>query len=326
MRRIGLAVILALSLTLVPVTTDAQQAANVPRIGFLGLASAATYGKQMEALRAGLRDQGYVEGKNVVIEYGWAEGKYDRLPDLAGELVRLKVHVLVTHGTPGALAAKRATTTVPIVVATSADAVASGIVKSLARPDGNVTGLTFFVPEVNAKRVEILHEAFPSVNRMAVVVNPDNPAMGPITQAMQLTARSVKIALQQFPVRRPSEFDGAFSAMTRSRLEAVVITEEPMFQGNAGVLAALATQKRLPSAGFKEFAEAGGLFGYGADILELFGRSAYFVARILKGAKPGDLPVEQPTKFELVINLKTAEALGLTIPQSVLVRADQVIQ
>ena len=326
MRLIGLAVVLALGLALSPVAGDAQQAANVPRIGFLGLASAAIFGKQMEALRAGLRDQGYVEGKNVVIEYRWAEGKYDRLPDLAGELVRLRVDVLVTHGTPGALAAKRATTTVPIVVATSADAVAAGIVKSLAWPGGNVTGLTFFVPEVNAKRVEILNEAFPSVSRVAVVVNPDNPAMGPITQTMEITARSVKIALQQFPVRGPSEFAGAFSAMTRSRFGAVVITEEPMFQANAGVLAALATQKRLPSAGFKEFAEAGGLFGYGADILGLFRRSAYFVDKILKGAKPTDLPVEQPTKFELVINMKTAKALGLTIPQALLLRADQIIE
>jgi putative ABC transport system substrate-binding protein len=280
----------------------------------------------VEALRAGLRDLGYLEGKNVVIDYRWAEGKYDRLSDLAGELVRLRVDVLVTHGTPGALAAKRATTTIPIVVATSADAVASGLVESLARPGGNITGSTYFIPELNAKRLEIFKEPFPHTSRMAVLVNPDNPAMVPIIQAMEVTARSLKMGLQQFPVRGPNEFDGVFSAMTKSRVDAVAIIEEPMFQANAGVLAGLAMQKRLPSAGFKEFAEAGGLLGYGVDIVGLFRRAAYFVDKILKGAKPGDLPVEQPTTFELVINLKTAKALGLTIPQSLLLRADEVIQ
>jgi putative ABC transport system substrate-binding protein len=227
---------------------------------------------------------------------------------------------------PGALAAKRATTTIPIVVATSADAVASSLVESLARPRGNMTGSTYFIPELSAKRLEIFKEPFPHTSRMAVLVNPDNPAMVPIIQAMEGTARSLKMGLQQFPVRGPNEFDGAFSAMTKSRVDAVTIIEEPMFQANAGVLAGLAMQKRLPSAGFKEFAEAGGLLGYGVDIVGLFRRAAYFVDRILKGAKPADLPIEQPTKFELVINLKTAKALGLTIPPSVLGRADEVIQ
>jgi putative tryptophan/tyrosine transport system substrate-binding protein len=309
-----------------PPAAEAQPTGKVPRIGFLGLASASSFGKQVEALRAGLRDLGYLEGKNVVIDYRWAEGKYDRLSDLAGELVRLGVDVLVTHGTPGALAAKRATTTIPIVVATSADAVASGLVESLARPRGNITGSTYFIPELSAKRLEIFKEPFPHTSRMAVLVNPDNPAMVPIIQAMEGTARSLKMGLQQFPVRGPNEFDGAFSAMTKSRVDAVAIIEEPMFQANAGVLAGLAMQKRLPSAGFKEFAEAGGLLGYGVDIVGLFRRAAYFVDRILKGAKPADLPIEQPTKFELVINLKTAKALGLTIPPSVLGRADEVIQ
>jgi putative ABC transport system substrate-binding protein len=309
-----------------PLIGEAQQTAKVPRIGFLGLASASSFGKQVEALRAGLRDLGYLEGKNVVIDYRWAEGKYDRLSDLAGELVRLRVDVLVTHGTPGALAAKRATTTIPIVVATSADAVASGLVESLARPGGNITGSTYFIPELNAKRLEIFKEPFPHTSRMAVLVNPDNPAMVPIIQAMEVTARSLKMGLQQFPVRGPNEFDGVFSAMTKSRVDAVAIIEEPMFQANAGVLAGLAMQKRLPSAGFKEFAEAGGLLGYGVDIVGLFRRAAYFVDRILKGAKPADLPIEQPTKFELVINLKTAKALGLTIPPALLLRADRLIE
>jgi putative ABC transport system substrate-binding protein len=219
-----------------------------------------------------------------------------------------------------------ATTTIPIVVATSADAVASGLVESLARPGGNITGSTYFIPELNAKRLKIFKEPFPHTSRMAILVNPDNPAMVPIIQAIEVTARSLKMGLQQFPVRGPNEFDGVFSAMTKNRVDAVAIIEEPMFQANAGVLAGLAMQKRLPSAGFKEFAEAGGLLGYGVDIVGLFRRAAYFVDKILKGAKPGDLPIEQPTKFELVINLKTAKALGLTIPPSLLGRADEVIQ
>jgi ABC-type uncharacterized transport system substrate-binding protein len=324
MRLIGL--VLTLSLFLVPLAAETQQTAKVPRIGFLGLASASSFGKQVEALRAGLRDLGYLEGKNVVIHYRWAENKYERLSDLAGELVRLRVDILVTHGTPGALAAKRATTTIPIIVAGSADAVASGLVESLARPGGNITGSTFFIPELNAKRLEIFKETLSHTSRMAVLVNPDNPGMVPIIPAMELAASSLKVGLQQLPMRGPNEFDGAFSAMTKSRVDAVVIIEEPMFQAYAGVLAGLAMKKRLPSAGFKEFAEAGGLLGYGVDILGLFRRVAYFVDRILKGVPPAQLPVERPTKFELVINMKTAKALGLTIPQSVLGRADEIIQ
>jgi putative tryptophan/tyrosine transport system substrate-binding protein len=326
MRLIGLAVVITLNLLLAPLAAETQQTAKVPRIGFLGLASASSFGKQVEALRAGLRDLGYLEGKNVVIHYRWAENKYERLSDLAGELVRLRVDILVTHGTPGALAAKRATTTIPIVMAGSADAEASGLVESLARPGGNITGSTFFIPELNAKRLEIFKETFSHTSRMAVLVNPDNPGKVPIIQAMEFTARSLKVGLQQLPVRGPNEFDGAFSAMTKSRVDAVVIIEEPMFQAYAGVLAGLAMQKRLPSAGFKEFAEAGGLLGYGVDILGLFRRVAYFVDRILKGVPPAQLPVERPTKFELVINMKTAKALGLTIPQTLLLRADQVIE
>jgi putative tryptophan/tyrosine transport system substrate-binding protein len=324
--RAALTVILALGLLGAPLAAQAQPAGKVWRIGFLGLASPSIFEKQVEALRAGLRDLGYLEGKNVVIEYRWAEGKYDRLSDLAGELVRLGVDVLVTHGTPGALAAKRATTTIPIVVATSADAVASGIVESLSRPGGNVTGLTYFIPELNAKRLEIFKEIFPRTGRMAILVHSQNPAMTPIMQAVGPIATAFKIGLQQFPVRGPDEFEAAFSAMTNSRVDAVVIIEDPTFQANAGVLAGLAVQKRLPSTGFKEFAEAGGLLGYGIDIVGLFRRAAYFVDRILKGAKPGELPVERPTKFDLVVNLRTAKALGLTIPPSLLLRADQVIE
>src|SRR5262245_429196 len=322
-----LAVILLLvALLAVPVGVEAQQTAKTHRIGFLGLPSASAFEKQVEALRAGLRDLGYLEGKNVFIEYRWAEGKYDRLSTLADELVRLRVEVLVTHGTPGALDSRRATTAIPIVVATSADAVASGLVESLARPGGNLTGSTYFIPEMSAKRLEILKETFPHTTRTAVLVNPDNPAMTPIIQAMELTAKSLRIGLQQFPVRGPSEFAGSFSAMTKSRVDAVAIIDEPMSQANAGMLAGLAMQNRLPSVGFKEFAEAGGLLGYGVDIIGLFRRAAYFVDRVLKGVPPADLPVERPTSFKVVVNLKTAKVLGLTIPPSVLARADEVIE
>ena len=317
---------LAGGLLAAPLAAEAQPAGKLYRIGFLGSVSAFGYAKQVEALRAGLRDLGYLEGKNIVIEYRWAEGKYDRLADLAAELVRLKVDVLVTHGTPAGLAAKRATTTIPIVIATSADAVTSGLVASLARPGGNVTGSSYFVPELNAKRMEFLKEAFPHTRRMAVLLNPDNPAMVPILQALELTAGSLKVALQQFAVRGPNEFDGAFSAMTKSQVDAVAIIEDSVFQANAGAIAGLTVEKRLPSTGFKEFAEAGGLMAYGPSIPHLFRRAAVYVDKILKGAKPADLPVEQPTKFELVINLKTAKALGLTIPPSLLQRADQVIE
>ena len=277
-------------------------------------------------MRAGLRDLGYVEGKNIVIEYRWAEGNYDRLPDLAAELVRLKVDVLVTHGAPGTRAAKRATTTVPIVMATGGDAVATGLVASLARPGGNITGSTFFALEINAKRLELLKEAFPRTKRVAILLHPDNPINGPLLQAMERTAKSLKVELQQFEVRGPNDFNGAFSAMVKKRMGAVVIPEYSMFFGNAGAIADLASKQQFPSIGFKEIAEAGVLMGYGVNNPELWRRTAVFVDKIFKGAKPGDLPIERATKFELIVNMKTARALGVKIPYSILLRADKVIE
>ena len=303
-----------------------QQPAKIVRIGFLGVESASGYTSRVDALRAGLRELGYVEGKNMVIEFRWADGKNDRLPELAAELVRLKVDVLVTHAVPGTRAAKEATTTIPIVTAVVADPVALGLVASLARPGGNITGSTFFYAELTAKRLELLREVFPRTRYVAVLLNPLNPAQALNFQAMEITARPLKVGLQKFEVRRPNEFESAFSAMAKKRVDAVAIVEDPMFLANAKGLADLAAKQRLPSIGFNEFAESGGLIGYGANLFELFRRAAYFVDRILKGAKPADLPVEQPTKFELVVNLKTAKALGIKIPQSILVRADRVIE
>ena len=304
-----------------------QRLVNVHRIGFLGATSIAAYKSRVDAVRAGLRDLGYVEGKNLVMEFRWADGMYDRLPNLAAELVRLKVDVIVTGGTPGTRAAKQATTTIPIVMAVSGDAVATGLIASLARPGGNITGTTYFDPELAAKRLELLKEAVPRATRVGVLTNPDNPqTMGTTLQYIRLAAESLKLKLSIFEARSPNEFDHIFSAMVESRVDAVAVMDDGMFIANQRAIADIAANKRLPLTGAKDLAETGGLIGYGVDFVQTYYRAAYFVDRILKGTKPGDLPVEQSAKFELVINLKTAKALGLTIPQSLLQRADQLIQ
>jgi putative ABC transport system substrate-binding protein len=314
------------SLLTLPLPVLAQQPAKVSRLGFLGQTSASNTADRLEALRAGLRDLGYVEGKNIAIEYRWADGKYDRLPELAAELVRLKVDILLTTGTPGARAAKGATTTIPIVLVVAGDPVAGGIVADLARPGGNVTGSTAFGPELMGKQLELLKGAIPRITQVAILLNADNPVFELDFKAMSPTAKSLKLELQEVKVRAPGDFERAFAAMAKRRIDAVVIQAEGMLNANARALADLAVKHRLPAAGIKEFAEAGGLIGYGVDTVELYRRAAYFVDKILKGAKPADLPVEQATKFELIINIRTAKAIGLTIPQSLLLRADRVIQ
>ena len=310
-----------------PLGSLAQQKGKVWRIGFLGAATASGSARRVEALRAGLRDLGYVEGKNIVIEFRWAEGNYERLPQLAAELVRLKVDVLVTAGTPSILAAKSATTTIPIVMASGGDPVATGLVTSLARPGGNVTGMAGFSPELMVKRLELLKDVFPRARQVAVLFNPDNPSHIKISlPVMDAAAKSLKLELHQFGARGPSEFESAFAAMAKRRVDAVVTSQDSMLTDNAGAIANLAARMRLPSVGFPEFAEAGGLMAYGVNRVEFFRRAAYFVDRILKGARPGDLPVEQATRFETVLNLKSAKALGLQFPQAVLARADRVIE
>jgi len=309
-----------------PLAAFAQQAGKIARIGFLGAASASGYAKQLDGFRLGLRDFGYMEGKNIVLEYRWAEGNYAQLAELAAELVHSKVDVIVTHGTPGTRAAKGATTTIPIVMAISGDAVATGLVVSLPRPGGNITGSTFFGPELSAKQIELLKEILPRITRVAVLVNPDNPVIGPMSKAMEITTKSLNLGLQQFAVRGPNEFENAFSAMVQKSVEAVAIQEDGMLNANVRTAGDLAMRKRLPLIGNTEVPRAGGVLGYGVNFPEVFRSAAYFVDNILKGAKPADLPVQQPTKFELVINLKTAKALGITIPQSLLSRADEVIQ
>ena len=308
---------------------EAQQAAKVPRIGLLA-GTLAVGSRTVEAFRQGLRDLGYVEGRNLVIEYRDAEGKLERLPALAAELVALKVDVIVASNTPAALAAKQATRTLPIVFASAADPVTSGLVTSLARPGGNVTGLSTLAPELVGKRLEQLKQAVPGVSRVAVLWQPgalDERTEKDMLKAAEVAARALGVRLQFVEARGPADFDRAFSDMTRARAGALTVLPSAMFVNERRRLVDLAAKNRLPAVyPQREYVDAGGLMAYGANLADLFRRAATYVDKILKGAKPGDLPVEQPTKFELVINLKTANALGITIPQSVLLRADRVIE
>ena len=325
-RRRALILILLCALLTVPLAAGAQQPSKTPVIGFLGVESAAGYARQVEALRAGLRDLGYVEGKTIVIEFRWAEGKLDRLAGLAAELVRLKVDIIVTHSGPGVRAAKQATRTIPIVMGSvGGDLVASGLVASLARPGGNITGSASISMELGAKRLELIKEADPRTQRVAVLQGPATRAAPP-DQRLETAARLLKLELHKFAVRESSELDTAFAAMTKRGVDAVFVYQETMLITNAKRIADLAVKRRLPSIGAMDFPEAGGLIGYGQNPADAFRHAAYFVDKILKGAKPADLPIEQPAKIELIINLKTAKALGLTIPPSLLLRADEVIQ
>ena len=333
MRRIVLAVALAFSVLLAPLAADAQQAAGkVYRIGFLSVLGAPTPSTPagvLEAFRQGLRELGWVEGQNIVIDYRFAEGRFDRLPDLAAELVRLKVDIIVAVATQGVAAAKNATETIPIVmISGSADPVGLGFIASLARPGGNVTGLSYSVgPEILGKGLELLKEIVPKVRRVAILSNPASPVQPLFIREVKVAARSLGVQLQLLEARGPNEFDGAFAAMAKERVGALLVVADGLFILHRTRLADLAARSRLPAIyGYREHVEAGGLMSYGSSLRDLWRRAATFVDKILKGAKPGDLPVEQPTKFELVINLKTAKALGLTIPQTILLRADEVIQ
>jgi putative ABC transport system substrate-binding protein len=317
---------LAGSLLAAPLAAEAQQRGKVPRIGYMGLVSAASHASRVEAFRAGLRDLGYIEGKTILIEFRWAESVYDRLPALAAELVRLNVDVLVTHGSAGALAAKQATSTIPIVITAVADILALGLVSSLSRPGANVTGLTFFNPDIAAKRLELLKEFAPSLSKAAILLNPNNPSNVLIIQGLETTAKVLKGQLQRFEVKAPSELDRAFTAMAQQHIGAVMIHEDTMLIANAKAIADLAAKQRLPACGSPEFPAAGGLMAYGVNFPDMDRRAATFVDKVLKGVKPSELPVERSTRFMLIINLKTAKALGLTIPQSLLQRADQVIE
>jgi putative ABC transport system substrate-binding protein len=312
-----------------PRVSEAQQATKVPRIGYLGPTLAANP-HMIEAFLQGLRDLGYVEGRNVVIEYRSAEGKLERYPALVAELVALKVDVIFVPGTPAAVAAKQATKTIPIVFTAVADPVADGLVTSLARPGGNVTGLSGFSPELVGKRLELLKQAVPGVSRVAVLWQPGSvPELTEkhMLKEADVAARALGVRPQFVEARGPADFDRAFSDMTRARAGALTVLGTPMFFTERRRLVDLAAKNRLPAVyGTRDYVDVGGLMTYGPNTADLVRRAASYVDKILKGAKPADLPVEQPTKFELLINLKAAKALGLTIPQSLLGRADQIIQ
>ena len=307
-----------------PCAANGQQTGRVYRIGLVGLDASEAPGHK--ALRDGLRDLGYVERKNVTIEYRAAHGRYDLLPALTAELVSLKVDVLVTNGTPGARAAKQATSTIPVVVAIIGDAVAAGIVPSLARPGGNITGSQFHFPDAMAKRIELLRELMPRLARAAVIFNAANQAIDPALKAMDATARSLKVALQAFEVRTPQDFEITVAAIDQRGHEAVIIADDSMLRSHGRRLADLIGRTRLPSVGDREYAMDGGLLAYAVNRVEVWRRAAVFIDKILRGANPGDLPFQQADRIELLVNLKTARALGLTIPQSLLLRADQVIE
>jgi putative ABC transport system substrate-binding protein len=319
----------AIAFSAAPLAAEAQQAVKIARIGYL-VTNLATSPYLPEAFRQGLRDLGYVEGRNLVIEYRDAEGKVERLPALAAELVALKVDVILAGGTPQALAAKQATRALPIVFAAAADPVTSGLVTSLARPGGNVTGLSQLAPELVGKTLELLTQAVPGVTRVAVLWQPGG--LGERTeqnmlQEADVAARALGVRLQFVEARGPADFDRAFSDMTRARADALTVLTSTMFGNERRRLVDLAAKNRLPAVyPWRVGVDAGGLMSYGANLADMYRRAATYVDKILKGAKPADLPVEQPTKFELVINMKTAKALGLTIQPSLLGRADEVIQ
>ena len=303
-----------------------SQQQKIPRLGFLISETLSGQASRIDALRAGLRDRGYVEGKNIVIEVRSADGDYDRLPALAAELVDRKVDVIVAFGTKAVLAAKRATTTLPIVDPIMGDPVAAGLSSSLARPGGNITGSAQFGREGTSKRLEFLKEAVPRIARVAFLFNPANPSGRVTFDALLVTADALKLELHALEARTAKELRATFSAMAQGRLEAIVVSTDTLFQANASEIADLAVTHRLPSAGAVAYAAAGGLIGYGVDDAEMFRRAAYYVDRIIKGAKPDDLPIERATRIDLAINLKTAKALGITVPHSLLVRANSVIK
>jgi putative ABC transport system substrate-binding protein len=310
-----------------PLAAEAQQAAKIARIGFLAI-NLATSPHLPEAFRQGLRDLGYVEGRNVEIEYRDAEGKYERLPALAAELVSLKIDLIVASTYPATLAAKNATKTIPIIMVAVADPVRIGLIASLVRPGGNITGPTLLAgTEMVGKHLELLKEAVPNLSRVAVLSNPANPMHVVRLREVEIAGRSLGVQIQILKAQGPEEFDSAFAAMTRERAGALYVVGDPMFNQHRTRLAELAAKRRLPAVyELKDQAEAGGLMAYGPNTPDIYRRAATYVDKILKGAKPADLPIEQPTKFELVINLRTAKALGLTIPPSLLQRADQVIE
>jgi putative ABC transport system substrate-binding protein len=326
-RKIFVFICLLLTVLLPNGFLEAQQPTKVLRIGCVFGASASSVAARTEAFRQGLRELGYEEGKNIVIEYRYAEGKFDRLPALAAELVRLKVDVIVTSGPPVTRAAKEATNTIPIVMANEADPVGSGVIASLARPGGNITGLSQLSPELAGKRLELLKEVVPKLGRVAVFGTSTSPSTAPSLKETELAAGALGVKVQYLDVLDPKDIEIAFRAASKGRVDAVLVLGSPVLNAQRKQIVDLAVKSRLPAIYPQtEYTEAGGLMYYGANTPDLFRRAATYVDKILKGTKPADLPVEQPKKFEFIINLKAAKQIGLTIPQNVLARADSVIK
>jgi len=323
--RVALAALLVLGLFVAPLAVKAQPVGKVPRIGVIGELSPAD--PFLAAFRQGLRELGYVEGKNIVVEYRYAHGMVDRIPEIVTELIRLKVDLLMVGGAAAARAAKAQTTTMPIVFALPGDPVGSGLVASLGHPGGNATGTSTLLPELSRKQLELLKAAVPRVSRVAVLYNSAGRPGGLALEATREAARALTLDLQIIEIQRPNELESAFAAASAQRADAVLVLSAPIFGNELARLVELTAKHRLPAIyGRREFAEAGGLLAYGPSFPDNFRRAATYVDKILKGARPADLPVEQPTKVELVINLKAAKALGLTIPPSLVLRADDVIQ
>lgn len=322
-KRLTLVVTLTLALLAAPLGVDAQRAERVYRIGYLGVGSALIDQQFLEAFRAGLREHGWVAGQNVVVEYRWAEGRSERLRDLAGELVDLKVDVIVAGGA-AIRAAKETTKTIPIIMTVVGDPLEAGLIASYAQPGGNITGLGMFSSELNVKRLEFLKEALPGASRVAVLIPAGRGQAGRVIEA---AGRQLGVRVDLVEVRGPADFEAAFASMARGGHGAVLVVPDPLTFAHRARLAALAAAQRLPAVyGWREYVEAGGLLSYGPSVPDLHRRAAGYVDKLLRGANPGQLPVEQPTKFEIVINMKTARVLGLTIPPSLLLRADHVFE
>jgi putative ABC transport system substrate-binding protein len=310
-----------------PLTVHAQQAGKLPRIGFLGNSTATLEANLIGPFRDGLRELGYEEGRNILIDYLWAEGKYERFPTLIAELIAQKVDVIVTAGTPASLAVKKATTSVPLVMIAVGDPVATGLVQSLGRPGGNITGLTSIAAEMEGKRLELLKEVVPTVSHIAVLWNAGSPVQVIQERAKRAAAEALRIKMLSLGVRTSEEIEDAFATIVKERPDALFVLADRLFLHHRARIMAFATQHRLPGVhAYRELIDVGGLMSYGPSYEGMHKRAAYFVDKILKGAKPADLPVERPATFELVINMKTAKALGLTIPPTVVARATQVIE
>jgi putative tryptophan/tyrosine transport system substrate-binding protein len=323
----ALSILVSVMLLGVAVPAEAQQTKKIPRIGYVGAGSPITAGHHAQAFAQGLGELGYVEGQNIVIEYRWAEGKLERLPTFVADFVRLRSDVIVSSATPAIRAAKEQTSTIPIVMAGVTDPVGLGFVASLARPGGNITGLTHLSPDLAGKRVELLKEVVPRLSRLAVLWNPNHPGQPSVFKDTQLAAQALQVTPISMEARNKEELERALSAIGKERLQALLELADPLTFFHRELIIEVAAKHRVPAMyGFSEWVDAGGFMSYGTSFPDLFRRAATYVDKILKGTKPGELPVEQPKKFELVINLKTAKQIGLTIPPNVLARADRVIK